>query len=152
MKTLLTILFSLFCIGVLAQNPPSIVENNFKAKYPNAIDPEWFTDEDEKLSVYFYLNEVAKTAIYSPDGTWFETKTTLNTDMLPDQIAAAVGSKYPTYTTNGVTMSEFPNSPTQYEVNLDSKDKMILITYDQHAKIINIQEETIVSDILLDEE
>ena len=129
------------CRKVRAVDVPAVVQNNFQAKYPTASDVEWYDEEDGTFAAYFYVDDHSKTAKFSADGKWTETKTYLDDAELPAVVTKSINSKFKGIEISSVAMIEAPASLTQYEISAELSNITYLLTYDEKGTLLKKLEE-----------
>ena len=146
MRTLFILAFVLMQYGAMAADVPSIVEKNFKSKYPTATDVEWYDEEDGSYAAYFYDNDASKTAKFNSTGSWTETSTLIDDTEIPTSVTKSIKTAYANATINGSTLVEVPNALNQYEVSIEAKGSTLLLTYNEKGELLKKLEEVVESD------
>ncbi|HSH67090.1 MAG TPA: PepSY domain-containing protein [Bacteroidia bacterium] len=62
-------------LKIVGDDVPTAVSSAFKAKYPNATNPEWEVEKEEGRLVYeaeFKIDGKSKEAYFKPDGTFLK--------------------------------------------------------------------------------
>jgi hypothetical protein len=62
-------------LEIMSDDVPQAVQSAFKAKYPNAANPEWEVEKSDGRLVYeaeFKLDGKKKEAEFKPDGTFLK--------------------------------------------------------------------------------
>jgi len=133
--------FMLIQIALFAADVPTIVQKNFQAKYPTATDVEWYDEDDGSFSAYFYVNDHSKTARFTADGKWTETKTYIDDTEMPAAVMNSLKSKFKGAEISSVAMIEAPDAPTQYEVSAELKNMTYILTFDEKGTLMKKLEE-----------
>ncbi len=119
MKTLvksiiLIVVLGLLSYHVMAQRKsiqvPTVVQNAFSSKYPQALLKSWKTEKDQYVASFTMGNKECQ-ASYSSDGAWISTVTDLGLSKLPPEVLASLRKgNYASYHVDDVEYLQTPTS------------------------------------------
>lgn len=128
-KTLFISLFVLISTIVFSQYDelPSAVDNAFKEKYPKAKNVDWYF-EDNNYRIEFELKLTNHIAIFSEEGTWIESVTTVSD--VPVKVTKGLNKKYPDHEISNAEYVETNKGEKYYRINSydDNADYLIRIS------------------------
>lgn len=120
MKSLITI--AILAIGLMASAQknalPEAVQKTFEEKYPMATDVKTKAKKDE-IRIRFENEGNATMAVFTADGEWQSTQTTLKHKNTPEKVAATLEKKYADGSYSSVLFVEKKSGDMYYKVSVD---------------------------------
>ncbi len=116
---------------------PETVQKVFQAKFAEAKDVEWKTEEEGEYEAEFTLNDTKMSADFTQDGTWKETETKTDYSRLPSSVLDTLSAKFKDYTVENMTIdkSETPEG-TFWEVKLKKDDQVIEVVFSDDGAVV----------------
>ena len=106
------------------QKLPKKVKESFESRYKGATDVLW-SFVDENLSINFQHDESARTAIYTPEGVWLQTTTSIEDSKIPECIIEKITGEYMDVVFDQASVVETPES-MEYEIMITSSEEELL--------------------------
>ena len=129
-------------LGIIALNAcaqttkvPSVVENNFKQKFPSAKSISWDMEKKGEWEAEFKMNKKSYSANYSTNGDWKETEYAIDESEIPSKVKTVLDTEFKGYDIEGAEVSETPEA-TVYEFSLEKGDNDYEVAIDKAGKII----------------
>ena len=76
------------------EDPPEVVLEAFRTKYPEVTSPKWEIDSNGSWEASFKVNDVKYRADFTPEGIWTETENNIDFNNLPNNVREAFLLKY----------------------------------------------------------
>jgi len=132
--TMISLLAS-FAIMSFAQTAPTIVQDAFNAKYPNAKTVEWEQENDSVWEAEFKLEGVEYSANFSNEGVWKETEHEIKTKDLPQAVKNTLAKDFAGFEVEEIEMVESPGF-TGYEIEIEKGEVTMEVRIDKAGKVI----------------
>ncbi len=126
------------CTSAYAQkiNVPQAAKDAFADKFPKAEDVKWDKENSSEYEANFKLDGVEMSAVFTKDGTWKETETSIGTDQLPQLVLDAIKLNYSSGTLYGASKIVRADDTTIYEADIKMKSKKKEVLFDEKGNII----------------
>lgn len=112
-------------------------EMAFYAKYPDAEDVDWNTDDNGYHEAEFELDDEKYRADFSKEGTWIETENSIDYDDLPEAIQEAIERDYDPDDITEVEQVDNAEKGKFYDVEFKNDGKKKDIMYREDGSTIN---------------
>lgn len=134
----LALIFTMSISSLMAQyenvetaKVPQPIQDAFKAKYPNAINPAWQKDRKKNYTVKFKLDKLKCYSNYDKDAKWNGASITMTFEDLPEVIKESFKkSEFGTWKIQDITKSEN-----------DFENVFIFIIKNKEQKTLSIKED-----------
>jgi hypothetical protein len=135
------ILFTLaFCVctSAFAQKipVPQAANDAFAAKFPNAEKIKWDKENSSEFEANFTLEGTQMSAVFTNDGTWKETETTIDISQLPQPVIDSVNHNYSGGKLFGASKIVRADGSTVYEADIKIKKKKKEVLFDEKGNIL----------------
>lgn len=102
---------------------PAAVLDAMNARYPDAENVKWETEDDDEYEAEFKMDKAEMSATFEEDGTWVETETKMKKSDLPNVVKEAIALEFEEYKIESVEKLETPDYPVAYEVSLENEEE-----------------------------
>ena len=124
---------TLFAQDIPQSQVPSVVVNNFKKKFPKAVDIEWEM-KGEQYNVEFEIGwKKDFEAWYSADGTLIRYTEEISPSELPIVVKTAIAKDYPGYRIDDAEKL-VSGKDVSYEIELEKGNEDLDVYYTQNGK------------------
>lgn len=121
---------------VVPGKTPEVVQNAFKAKYPNVKPTKWEWKSDKNAYEADFMKDGKNMeAFFSPDGKWMKTKHDITKAQLPAAVSKAImASEFSTWTMEDFAEIETPDKGKMYKVEVKKGTQKYDLKYDATGK------------------
>jgi hypothetical protein len=140
MKIILTQLLLAFVLtttGLGLVDPPGVVLEAFRKKYPEIIDPEWEVDSNGSWEASFKINDVKYRADFTTEGIWTETENNISFNDLPNDVREAFLLKYKSEAFRGAEAVDSAARGVFYEIEIFTGTSKIDVIFAEDGQILN---------------
>ena len=123
---------------------PEAVQKAFTAKFADAKDVKWESEEEGEYEAEFTLNGKKMSADFAADGTWKETESKVNYSSLPSSVLDTLSARFKDYKVENMTVekTETPDG-TFWEVELKKDENETEVLFKEDGTVVKqkIEEE-----------
>ena len=134
---LLTLLLCV-CTFTFAQeiSVPQAAISAFNTKFPYAEEVKWDKENSSEYEANFTLDGLDMSAVFSENGTWKETETSIGIDQLPQAVLDAIKLNYSKGKLFGASKIIRADDTTIYEADIKVKSKKKEVLFDENGNIV----------------
>ena len=147
----LIILLSIVSVHIFAQEPPELVMNALKNKFPSAINIKWVRQSRKhyeypnnnlafhKLSFIYYwkasfnLNNKKASSTFTSDGHWICGELEKSINELREEVRNAIKHDYPDCEILSIYLSEWIGSGSGYEIKIKCGNTVKEVGYNENG-------------------
>jgi putative PepSY-like beta-lactamase-inhibitor len=136
MKKSIFMLALLLCVCMSARSQTKAVKEAFAERFPNAGPVKWDNESKSEYEANFKMDGVDMSAVFSNDGTWKETETSIPVSDLPQAVADAAKRKYSKGKITGASKIVRSDGSTVYEADIKVKSRMKELLFNEDGKTV----------------
>lgn len=114
---------------------PKQVNDAFQKIFTDAEDVIW-TEMNGEFEASFYVDEEYKLAMFSADGKWLETSTSINVESASAEITKPIYKKYKGSVIDNIFLVETPNKINFYRIQADDGESIYKIKMSEVYEIL----------------
>lgn len=114
---------------------PKQVNDAFEKMFAEAEDIIW-TEIDGEYEASFYIEEEYKLAMFSADGKWLETSTSINVESASAEITKPIYKKYKGAVIDNIFLVETPEKINFYRIQADDGESIYKIKMSEVYEIL----------------
>lgn len=142
-KTLLiALLFSLPALSLQAQEPirerqvPPSIREDFNLRFHEAENVRWLRQGKEYYGAHFKIKEAEHEAVYDADGNWQQTQAAIEFFETPDSAQNWCRASFSDHKVKETFRVSTRSYGILYDILLARENERMLITFDQHGKVL----------------
>ena len=119
------------------EDPPEVVLEAFRTKYPEVTSPKWEIDSNGSWEASFRANDVKYRADFTPEGIWTETENNIDFNNLPNNVREAFLLKYKSEAFRDAEAVDSATRGVFYEIEVFTGTSKIDVIFDEDGQILN---------------
>ena len=121
---------------------PEVVQKSFQAKFAEAKNVEWESEEEGEYEAEFTLNDTEMSALFDNDGNWKETESEVNYSNLPSSVLDTLSGRFKDYKVEDMTVEKTETPEGIYwEVDLKKDETEVEVVFKEDGTVVKMEEE-----------
>jgi hypothetical protein len=120
---------------------PTVVKDSFKEKFSSAKNVRWSKENESEFEAEFKTSVGKQSANFDMTGMWLLTETVIDQKTLPAPVMQTIKKEFSSYKIEEVERVETASQGTFFEVEMESKEKTIIVQLSGDGKVLKSETE-----------